>query len=142
MKPLVLAVAVLALAADAPEAVVKYRQATMKSLGAHMSAMSLVVKKQVSAREQLAAHAEAVHAVSRGLADLFPKTTGVKSAAKPEIWSQPKEFRAAAAALERESGRLAALASRSEWSSFDAQFARVAATCDDCHKKFRVRDTD
>jgi cytochrome c556 len=140
MKKLLLLLAVLSLAADAPEAVVKYRQATMKSMGAHMSAMSLVVKGEVSNRAQLAAHASAIHAVSEGLVDLFPRLEKVKTAAKPEIWSQPKEFRAAAEALERENGKLAELAAKKEWKEFDAQFARVREECDSCHKKFRVRD--
>ena len=105
-----------------------------------MAAMSLVVKGEVANRSQLAAHAAAIHAVSVGLVELFPHLEKVKTAAKPEIWSQPKEFRAAAEALERESGKLAELAAKKEWKEFDAQFARVGEGCDSCHKRFRVRD--
>jgi cytochrome c556 len=140
MKKIVLVLAVLSIAADDPVAVVKYRQATMKSMGAHVSAMSLVVKGQVSDRAQLAAHAAAIHGVSVGLVELFPKLEKVKTAAKPEIWSEPKEFRADADALEHESAKLAELAAKKEWKAFDAQFARVVEACDRCHDKFRVRD--
>jgi Zn-dependent metalloprotease/cytochrome c556 len=140
MKKIVLVLAVLSIAADDPVAVVKYRQATMKSMGAHVSAMSLVVKGQVSDRAQLAAHAAAIHGVSVGLVDLFPKLERVKTAAKPEIWSEPKEFRADADALEHESAKLAELAAKKEWKAFDAQFARVVEACDRCHDGFRVRD--
>jgi cytochrome c556 len=142
MKTLLVAVALLSIAADAPEAVVKYRQTTMKSLGAHMAAMSMIVKKQVSDRGQLAAHADSVHAVSAGLVDLFPSAQRIRSGARPEIWSKPKEFRAAAELLETESAKLSTLASRRDWKAFDAQFASVAAACDSCHKSFRVRDID
>jgi cytochrome c556 len=142
MKTLLVAVALLSIAADTPDAVVKYRQTTMKSLGAHMAAMSMMVKKQVSDRGLAAAHAESVHAISRGLADLFPRAERVRSGARPEIWSKPKEFRAAADQLETESAKLSTLAARRDWSAFDTQFARVAAACDGCHKSFRVRDID
>ncbi|MEA2711143.1 MAG: hypothetical protein QOF78_3744, partial [Phycisphaerales bacterium] len=43
-----------AFAADAPQASVRYRVAVMKALSSHMSAMSLVVKKQVTNRTHLA----------------------------------------------------------------------------------------
>ena len=140
MKKLLFVLAVFSVAADAPEAVVKYRQATMKSMGAHMSAMSVVVKGQVSNRAQLAVHAEAIHGVSAGLADLFPRLEKVKTAAKPAIWSDPKEFHAAADGLQHESAKLAELAAKKDWKAFDVQFARVTEACDRCHDRFRVRD--
>jgi cytochrome c556 len=140
MKKILVVLAFLSVAADDPVAVVKYRQATMKSMGAHVSAMSLVVKGQVSDRAQLAAHAEAIHGVSAGLVELFPKLEKLRTAAKPEIWSEPKEFRADADALQRESAKLADLAAKKEWKAFDGQFARVVEACDRCHDRFRVRD--
>jgi len=138
MKRILLVLATLSIAADAPDAVVKYRQTVMKSLGAHMNAMSMiVVKKQIASRAQLAAHAEAVHLVSAGIVELFPVPDKTKSSAKPEIWTRFAEFKAAAAKLERESARLSQL---KDPKAFDAQFQVVANACEECHDKFRVRD--
>ena len=135
--------ALLFLAADKPDSVVKYRQATMKSMGAHMSAMSLVVKHQIASRADLAAHAEAIHGVSRSVAELFPAGSGpdkVRSDAKPAIWQQLPQFKRAAERLERESAKLAELAKKNDARAFDEQFKVVADSCDDCHDSFRVRD--
>ena len=133
----------LLLAADSPQSIVKYRQASMKSMGAHMSAMSLVVKHQISSRSGLAAHAEAIHGVSRNLADLFPAGSGpdkVKSDAKAAIWQQLPEFKQEAHELERASAKLAELAKKGDARAFDAQFKVVGETCNDCHQSFRVQD--
>jgi len=119
---------------------VKYRQTVMKSMGAHMTAMSLVVKKEVAMRSQLGAHAEAIHALSATIPEMFPAPDKVRSSAKPEIWTHFDEFKSLSARLERESATLSQLAAKRDWKSFDAQFARVAKTCEDCHDKFRVQD--
>jgi len=142
-KPFFFLAALLFLAADSPQSIVKYRQASMKSMGAHMSAMSLVVKHQISSRIDLAAHAEAIHGVSRNLADLFPAGSGpdkVKSDAKAAIWQQLPEFKAEAQELERASAKLAELAKKGDGKAFDAQFKVVGETCNDCHQSFRVQD--
>lgn len=142
-KRLIPLVALLFLAADNPQAIVKYRQASMKSMGAHMSAMSLVVKHQITSRADLAAHAEAIHGVSRSLADLFAAGSGpdkVKSDAKPAIWQQQPEFKRDAERLERESAKLAELAKKNDAKAFDEEFKVVAESCDACHDSFRVRD--
>lgn len=143
MKYLI-ALLVLATTAD-PSAMVKYRQSVMKSMGAHMAAMSLVVKKEVSSRAQLPAHADAIRGVSDGLAAFFPPGTDpsrVTTAALPAIWQRSAEFNAAAQKLQRESVKLAAIAKSGDARAFDAQFERVGAACNECHKQFRKRDSD
>jgi len=142
---LALSLATAARSADDAPSLVKYRQSCMKSIGAHMSAMSLVVKKKVTRRTDLASHAEAIHALSANLPGLFPNGTDpskVTTAALPAIWSEPAKFVAAAKTLERESARLAELARKGDAVAFDAQFARVGDACSACHKTFRERQSD
>ncbi len=130
-------------AADSPQAVVKYRQASMKAMGGHMNAMSLVVKHQISTRADLETHAEAVHGVSRTLVGLFPVGTGpdqIRTEAKAVIWQQLPEFKRSAETLERESAKLEALAKKGDASGFDQQFKVVSDTCSSCHDSFRVHD--
>jgi len=139
----VLLIASPALAADHPAEVVKYRQSVMKAMGAHMTAMSLVVKKQITDRAQLAAHAAALRDLSAGMAAFFPRGTGsdkTKTAAKNEIWQRFAEFEADFAKLQRESAALADAAKRGD--KFDAQFENVANACAACHRTFRVKDSD
>ena len=141
----VLLIAVHALAADQASDVVKYRQSVMKAMGAHMTAMSLVAKKQIGDRSQLAAHATALRDLSGGLSKFFPHGTGsdkTKTAAKSEVWQRFPEFEAGFAKLQRESSSLAEAAKRGDVKAFDAQFENVANACAACHRTFRVKDTD
>ena len=140
-----LLIAFPALAADQASDLVKYRQAVMKSMAAHMTAMSLVVKKQVSDRSQLAAHAASLRDLSGGLAKFFPRGTAsdkTKTAAKNEVWQRFAEFEAGFATLQRESSALAEAAKRGDGKAFDAQFENVANACAGCHRTFRVKDSD
>jgi cytochrome c556 len=142
---LFLLIAIPAAAADRPADVVKYRQSVMKAMGAHMTAMSLVVNKQVSDRSQLAAHAAAVRDLSGGLPKFFPRGTGsdkTKTAAKNEVWLRFAEFEAASLKLQRESNSLADAAKRRDANAFDAQFESVANACAACHRNFRIKDSD
>jgi cytochrome c556 len=142
---MILAIAVPALAADQPSDIVKYRQSVMKAMAAHMTSMSLIVKKQISDRSQLAAHAAALRDLSGGLPKFFPRGTGndkTKTAAKNEVWQRFGEFEEASLKLQRESNLLAEAAKRGDGKAFDAQFENVANACGGCHRTFRVKDSD
>src|SRR4051812_50225926 len=76
MKKLLIAFGLLFLAADSPQATVKYRQTSMKAMGAHMSAISLVVKHQIASRADLAVHAEAILGVRRSVGEWVAAGTG------------------------------------------------------------------
>jgi cytochrome c556 len=142
---LILAFVAFPLLADQPADIVKYRQSAMKAIAAHMTAMSLITKKQISDRSQLAFHAAAIRDLSGGLARFFPRGTGsdrTKTAAKNEVWQRFAEFEAGFAKLQRESAGLAEVAKRGDWKAFDAQFENVANACAACHRPFRVKDSD
>jgi len=142
---IILLLAFPALAADKAADVVKYRQSVMKAMGAHMTAMSLAVKKQISDRSQLAAHAAALRDLSGGIPAFFPAGTGsdrTKTAAKNEIWQRFSEFERAAGKLQRESAALYEAAKRGDGKAFDVQFENVANACAACHQTFRQKDSD
>jgi cytochrome c556 len=142
-KLTIAAFALLLLAADDPGAIVKYRQASMKALGQHMTACSLVVKHEIASRADLAAHAAAIAETSKNLPQWFPAGTGsdrVRTDAKPDIWRRRKDFEASAARLQREAAKLAAIARTSDAKAFDAQFKVVGESCNQCHDAFRVHD--
>jgi cytochrome c556 len=136
-------VAASASPADEPSSVVKYRQSVMKAMGAHMNAMSLVVKKNVSQRTLLPVHAEAVRGLSEGLQDLFPAGTDpdhVTTAATPAVWKRPAELLAAIRKLQQESGKLGVAAKAGDARLFGTQFEKVSTACNECHRQFRTQD--
>ena len=73
---LVLGFGAQALAIDEPENVIKYRQSVLKAIGGHTGAIVAVVKGEVSYVGDVAAHARAIHEMSKLLPGLFPEGTG------------------------------------------------------------------
>ena len=141
MKKTLFVLAVLSIAADAPEATVKYRQAVMKTLGAQMTAMSLITKGEVSERERFPLHAQIAASVARDLASLFPAATAnVRSSALPAVWQKRSEFESEAKKLERETAKLDTLAHANDFAAATKQLAVVNATCRECHDAFRRQD--
>jgi cytochrome c556 len=83
MKKVLLALALFALAADTPEAMVKYRQSVMKTLAAQLTAMSLVAKHEITPNaDRLILHATTAAEFSHDLAKLFPLRRATSAAAR------------------------------------------------------------
>ena len=64
--------------------------------------------------------------------------TGIKTAAKPEIWAQPADFKAAHDALVVEAGKLVTVAASGDAAAIGAQLQATGKACGGCHKPFRV----
>jgi cytochrome c556 len=130
--------------ADEPSSIVRYRQTVMKAMGAHMNAMSLIVKKHVSQRARLAVHAEAVRGLSDGLQELFPAGTDpdhVTTAATPAVWKRPAELMIAVRKLQQETATLVVAAKAGDAKLAESQFEKVSAACNECHHQFRTQDS-
>jgi cytochrome c556 len=71
----------------------------------------------------------------------FPAGTGphpgVKSAAKPEIWTRPAQFKAAQDALTREAEAMQRVAAGGDAAAMRTQAKKLGATCKSCHDQFR-----
>jgi cytochrome c556 len=76
------------------------------------------------------------------LPDVFDKpvdpASGVKSAAKPEVWSDAKGFAEAAAGLQAQTARFLQLADGGDVEAMKAQVAAVNGACGTCHHAYRV----
>lgn len=72
----------------------------------------------------------------------FPAGTGpapgLKTAAKPEIWTKPAEFRAAQDQLGRAADALQAAAASGNVDAIRAAARGLGAACKNCHDQFRV----
>ena len=131
--------------ADDMQAAVDARQALMKDNGAKMKAMGAVIEAKsgdMAAMQQLAA---GLQANAMKMTDLFPKGTSLtdmpgKSYAKPGIWDHFDDFKAAAAVLATEAGKLADAAKSGDMAAFAAQYDVTGEKgCGGCHTQFRQK---
>ena len=99
------ALALLALSLGASEGDVEYRQHTMAAVGGHTQALFDILGGKVSHTEHLAAHADALKALSGVATTLFPAGSGGgESHALPAIWEDPEDFAERARQLRGGSG--------------------------------------
>lgn len=136
--------AVLPLAAQAqfskPEDAVKYRQSVFALMGAHMGRIGAMVKGQrpfdKAALEQDVA---VIDMMSKLPWHAFPSGSTQNSKAKPEVWSEPAKFQAAADKLQGEVQKLSAAARSGDMVQVRAAFGAVGESCKACHTDFRNR---
>ena len=127
--------------ADA-KASIEAREACMKANGAMMKVMVPVIKGQ-NAYDKAANDAAiaAVEAACGGWANWWGEDSkpggAVKTAAKLEIWSDPKGFEAAGGAY---MAALSAVKASADEASFKAAFPALGKSCQGCHEKFRQAD--
>ena len=127
--------------ADA-KASIEAREACMKANGAMMKVMVPVIKGQ-NAYDKAANDAAiaAVEAACGGWANWWGEDSkpggAVKTAAKLEIWSDPKGFEAAGGTY---MAALSAVKASADEASFKAAFPALGKSCQGCHEKFRQAD--
>jgi cytochrome c556 len=128
----------------APADIIKLRQDSLKDMGAQMKAIGDQLKSGKPDKAVTVEAAKKLAAYSKALPNWFPTGTGpesgVKTAAKPEIWTQRADFEAAAAKLPPEADKLVLVADSGDADAIGAQMKAVGGTCGACHKSFRVKD--
>ena len=148
---LALATAGTALAADPPPApttpggkALVARQAHFKEQNATFKAINDETRKDAPDKAAIAASAAKLKALAVDLPTWFPKgsgpETGLPTAAKPEIWTDADGFAAAAAKLQDETAKLAAVSTGGDMDAIKAQVRATAAACKTCHDKYRTPD--
>jgi len=121
--------------------VAKERMELMKSLGAAMKTLGGMARGEQPLEGARAAGASgtivrhAPHVVS-----LFPANSGGgASEASPDIWRDPKGFRASADAMVAASEKLHAATTSNDLPAIRSAYRAVGETCKGCHKRFRVK---
>jgi cytochrome c556 len=145
----VAAATTIALAADEPANIVKYRKAFMDANGAHLSMIAAVVKGEVSLTDGIVANAQALAAqgklLTANLDQLFPEgtakgETAEKSAALPAIWEKWSEFEQAAQKFEEESAKFAEVAQGGDMAAIGPALGALGKQgCGACHQTFREK---
>ena len=135
-------VAGLAFAAT-PADIIKIRQQGLKDMGAAAKVIRDELKGTPDVAKIQAASAK-IQQAADDIAHWFPSGSGaeagVKTAAKPEIWSDPEGFMAARKALVEQSAKLADAAKAGDAEAIGANFKGVGKSCGGCHEKFRVKE--
>jgi len=124
-----------------PEVLVKQRQAAMTLQGKYLGPIGAMMKGAAPYNADVVAlNATFLENLARMPWDGFQaSTSSVKSAAKPEVYSDAAKFRAAADTLEAETAKLGAAARAKNEAGVRAAFGGVAKACGSCHDTFRVK---
>ena len=130
-----------AMAQVKPEVLVKQRQAAMTLQGKYLGPIGGMLKGAAPYNaDTVAINATFLENLARMPWDGFQQSTsGVKTAAKPEIYTDAAKFKAAAETLEAETAKLGAAARAKNEAGVRASFGGVAKACGSCHDAFRVK---
>lgn len=130
-----------ALAQTAAQKAVTTRQAGYKQMGAAFKAINDELKAGSPNTAAIAAQAQKMADLGAQVPAWFPKGSGpeagVKTRAKPEIWTDAAGFAAVARALRPEAVKLQQVAAAGDLDAVRAQVRAVGGACKSCHDKYR-----
>ena len=134
-------VAVTAAAQVKPDVLVKQRQAAMTLQGKYLGPIGGMLKGNIPYNaDTVALNATFLENLARMPWDGFqPSTSGVKSKAKPNIYTDTAKFKAASEALEGATAKLGAAARAKNEAGVRATFGAVAKACGSCHDAFQEK---
>jgi cytochrome c556 len=126
----------------APADQVRARVGTYRALGAAFKAINDAVRSGQLQTPQVRQAAARIGHVARQQYALFPAGSGlrrgVKTAAKPEIWSRGRDFRAAQDAFARQAAVLQRAVAGGDAGAIRLEARKLGGTCKSCHDRFRV----
>ena len=125
-------------------AAISARQAHLKQLGKASKGVYDTLNTSSPDVSSIQANAKQTDALAPQLPSWFPAGSGpeagVKTAAKPAIWSNSAEFKTDATAFADEAKRFDAVAAAGDVSAIRPEFAKLSNTCKTCHQTFRTKD--
>jgi cytochrome c556 len=126
--------------------VVKARQQGLKTLGAAFKTIRDELRgDSPDAAKIRSAAADITHAAS-AIGKWFPAGTGpdsgVKTDAKPEVWTDAAGFAAAQDTFVREANKWAQLGNSTDASAWKEGAASLGQSCKACHDKYRVKKAE
>lgn len=128
--------------AAAPDTI-KARQQGLKEMGDAFK----TVRDELQGGKDVAkikAAAATINKTAGAMKDWFPAGTGpeakVKTAAKPEIWTDNAKFVAAREKLVEEAGKFQAAANSGDLAAVGAGVRGLGGACKGCHDNFRVKE--
>ena len=130
-----------ALAQVKPEILVKQRQAAMTLQGKYFGPLAAMAQgKAPYNADVVRRNAGFLDNLSRMPWDGFdPSTKGVKSHAKPEVFTDAAGVKEAVSRLENETHKLYEVSQKGDESAVKAQIGATGKACGGCHDKFREK---
>jgi len=148
-KPVVAALAVIAAAGlmleaaaqVKPEILVKQRQAAMTLQGKYFGPLGGMAQGKAPYNADLVArNAAYLDVLTQMPWDGFAASTkDVKSAALPEVFTDPAKFKEAQERTQGEIARLVSISKSGDEAAIKAQILTVNKACDNCHESFREK---
>ena len=128
-------IAILALPLAASEGAAEYRKHTMAAVGGHTQALFDILGGKVAHAAHLAAHADALKAMSGIAGTLFPEGSDGGDAL-PAIWADAEDFAERLSAFEAAAGNLSdVVAAGGEVMPAAMQLGQA---CKGCHDNYRA----
>jgi cytochrome c556 len=122
---------------------IKTRQEGLKAMGDAFK----VVRDELQGGKDVAKIQAAATTISKSansMKDWFPAGSGpeakVKTAAKPEIWTDNATFNSARERLVEETGKFATVANSGDLAAIGGGVRGLGGACKNCHDKFRVKE--
>lgn len=127
-----------------PQPIIEGRQSALRDIGAAFKGISDELKKSTPSLPLIRQYARQIEDLSKFQQRWFPPGTGpeaeIETAAKPEVWKQPAQFKAGQAAMAENTAKLVKVASGEDVKAIRAQWQALGQTCKGCHDKFREED--
>jgi cytochrome c556 len=142
----ILSVSVTAASAQpaSPSDPIAARKAEFHGIGAGFKAVMDELKKDAPDKAVLAASADKIAANLKAVLTMFPEGSGpapgVKTRARPEIWTNRAEFDRLNLAATDQAGVFAAAVRSGDKAAIQAQAKALGGDCQSCHQKFRLSD--
>lgn len=128
-----------------PQPVIEGRQAALRDIGAAFKGITDEFKKSAPSLPVIRQYARQIDELSKQQTFWFPPGSGpesdIETAAKPEIWQQPAQFKAGQAEFGEQAAKLMKVSAGTDISAIKAQWQALGKTCKGCHEKFREEDT-
>lgn len=132
-----------ATAAPTAEDTIKYRNAVMEEMAAHMSALTLILFDKVDGAQFTQGHVDALARAGTEIGNLFPEVSkDGDTDALSLIWDNPEKF---AEAVGKASSALAdfqAAAASGDRGATLGAFAEAGKACKACHEIYRAEEHD
>ena len=130
-----------ALAQVKPDVLVKQRQSAMTLIGKYFGPLGGMAQGRTPFDAKLVLrNANYLNALAQMPWDGFdPGTKDVKSAARPEVWTDAGKFKESAERHQSEVGKLQSTAQGGDEGAIKAQIGAVGKACGACHDNFRVK---
>ena len=127
--------------AQEEEGTIKYRQSVMKSVGGHTGAIYQIVKNDNPNKSHLQAHAGALHDLMEMAASAFrSKTSGGKTRAKANIWTDASGFESALNDARTAAGAFESAVSSGNDAAIAEKLDTLLDTCKGCHREYREKN--